>query len=485
MRVLGFILILLGGLAVVLAVNAWRLRPAAGFPAVGFLPLDEAAAAERLAGAVRIPTVSSAEREHNDPSQVLALHEYLRTQFPRVHAAFKREVVNGQSLLYTWTGTNPAAKPLLLLSHLDVVPVEPGTEGKWTHAPFSGDIADGFVWGRGTLDDKAGVLGQLEAAELLLGRNFAPARTIYFAFGHDEEIGGRQGAVQIAKLLQERGVHAEFTLDEGGAITLGVVAGVGRPVASVMAAEKGYVSFRLRVHAPGGHSSIPPRYTAVGQLARAVARLQDAPMPAHLEPPVSDMLDRLAPEMQAGPRLAVANRWLFGPLLRRMFERAPVTNALVRTTTAPTMFHAGFKDNVLPSEAEAVVNFRLFPGDTVADVEQHIRKVIRDQGVQVVADSDFASEATPVADTNSPAFHVLERTVGEVFPETVFTTGLFIAAADNRHYAAVRDNGYYFLPVSFRPQDLERVHGANERIGVHDYSRAVQFYARLMMNAAR
>jgi carboxypeptidase PM20D1 len=483
-RVLGTLSLLLLALAAVLAFNTMRLSAPKPAPVRGFLPLDEAGAAQRLAGAIRIPTISYAERERADGGHLDDLHAYLQKTFPRVHAQLQREVVNQHSLLYTWLGSDPAAPPVLLLSHLDVVPIEPGTESRWLHAPFSGDIDGGFIWGRGTLDDKCGVIGLLEAAELMLGQGFHPRRTIYFAFGHDEEIGGLDGATRIAELLAARGVHAEFTLDEGGAITLGVVSGVAPPVSSIMAAEKGYASFRLVAHAAGGHSSLPPKQTAVGELARAVARVQDAPMPARLAAPVPEMLTRLIPQMPAWQRVVMANTWLFGPLVLRKFESSIVTNALVRTTTAPTMFHAGIKDNVLPSEAVAVVNFRLLPGDSIDDVAAHLREVIADDAITIELDNAFAHPATPVADTRSPAFAVLETTANEVFPETIVTTGLFIAAADNRHYARVRDNGYYFLPVTFRPEDIERVHGTNERIGVHDYARAVQYYARLMMNAA-
>lgn len=485
-RMLVWTVMLLSAVAGVLLFNTLRLQPREAPPAAAgkALPVDAAAAAERLAGAIRIPTVSHADRARQDPGAFLALHDYLGRAFPRVHASLQRETVNGSSLLYTWTGTDASAQPVLLLSHLDVVPVEPGTEGRWTHPPFSGDIADGHVWGRGTLDDKVGVLGILEAAEALLAQGFQPRRTLLFAFGHDEEIGGREGAVRIAALLAERGIRAEFSLDEGGAVTVGVVAGLQRPVASVMAAEKGYASFRLSVHSPGGHASMPPRRTAIGRLAAAVARLQDQPMPARIGPPVDDMLMRLAPELPPGQRVAIANRWLFDALLTRMLSTGPVTNALVRTTTAPTVFRAGFKDNVLPADAEAVINFRLRPGDSLAAVERHIREVIDDPKVEVALDEEFASEPTAVADTTAPAFELLERSVGEVFPEALFTSGLFVAASDNRHYAAVRDNGYYFLPVSFRQEDLPRIHGTDERIAIADYARAVQFYARLMRNSA-
>ena len=482
------ILKVLGGgillLAVVLVINTLRVQPTSQAPAAQNLAeVDETAAAQRLAGALRIPTVTINEAEKVDWSRWPVLHEYLSTSFPAVHRELKREIVNQYSLLYTWEGPDPNAPPILLLAHQDVVPIEPGTEKSWAHAPFDGVVAEGIVWGRGALDDKSSLLAQLEAVELLLAQNFKPARTIYFAFGHDEEIGGRQGAVKIAELLQSRGVQAEFSLDEGGVLAQGVMPGIQRPVATIATAEKGYVSFKLTARDAGGHSSRPPKITAIGRLARAVARLEKKQRPVRLAPPVDEMLQRLAGELPWAQRLAIANLWLLRPLVARQMAQGQVTNALVRTTTAPTMFNAGVKDNVLPVVATAVVNFRVLPGETIAGLEAHVRAAIDDAAIEL-APLDFSSEPSPVADSATPAYAMLEKTVNEVFPEAIVTTGLVIGATDNRHYGAVRRARYNFLPVTITAEDLARVHGANERIAVKDHARAVRFYVQLLRNTA-
>ncbi|TXH05593.1 MAG: M20 family peptidase [Nevskiaceae bacterium] len=469
-------------LAVVLAWNTSRLQPPSP-PANALppLPLDEAGAAQRLAGAVRIPTISYEDRQRIDAKALDDLADYLVRSYPRVHATLQRERV-GHSLLYTWPGRDAAAKPVLLLAHLDVVPVEPGSEKSWTHAPFSGDIADGYVWGRGALDDKNCALALMETAETLLAQGFAPRQTIYFAFGEDEEIGGAEGAAKIAALLKSRGVHAAFSLDEGGAITHGIVNGITRPVATIMAAEKGYLSLRLSAKASGGHSSMPPGETAIGQLARAVARVQNRRLPGRLVAPVTDMLDRLAPEMPLGQRVAVANRWLFAPLLVRVMSRTPVGNALVRTTTAPTMFNSGVKDNVLPSEATAIINFRLLPGDRIEDVERHVKLAIADDRITVRREDDFARNPTAVSDTHSAAFDVLERSIREIYPEVVVSTGLMFGASDTRNYEGVYDNRYNFSPTLYEPADLARVHGTDERVSVKGYADMIRWYVRLLQN---
>lgn len=445
--------------------------------------LDEAGAVERLAGALRIPTISHEDKALNDPQPFAALAAHFEKGFPRVHAALAREFV-GPSLLYTWSGRDAAAAPILLLGHMDVVPVEPGTEAHWTHPPFGGVVADGQLWGRGARDDKASVLALLEGVELLLAEGFVPARTIVLAFGHDEEIGGQEGALQVAARLKSRGLKAEFLLDEGGAVLDGIVKDVSRPVAAIMAAEKGYFTVKLTTRGEGGHSSRPPPQTAIGQLARAVARVQDHPLPVRLERPVTDMFDRLAPEMPFVKRLGLANRWLFGRTIARDLARDPTTNTLVRTTTAPTVFRAGIKDNVLPSEASALINFRLLPGDTREDVLAHVRRVVDDPGVEVAPASSFASEASPPSPVDNRAFRLLAQTARETFPDVLVSTGLVTGATDARHYAGLYEARYNFSPMSLKPQDLPTVHGTNERIPVADYLRMVRFYIRLLRNDA-
>ena len=477
----------LAALAVALLLGVCLIRVAllpapapAGTPGIA-VDVDADGAVRRLASALRVQTVSHEDRARIDPAAFAALAAELRQGFPRVHQALTVESV-GPSLLYTWTGRDPAGPPIILTAHLDVVPVEPGTEGAWTHPPFAGVVADGFIWGRGTRDDKSSASTLLEAAELLLASGYQPPRTVYLAFGHDEEIGGQQGAKQIAALLRSRGVRAEFLLDEGSAVLQGLVDGVARPVAAINAAEKGYLTVKLTTRQEGGHSSRPPAQTAVGRLARAVARVQETPLPARLERPVTDMFDRLAPEMGFGRKLALANRWLFGPVLLRLFARDPTTNALVRTTTAPTVIHAGIKDNVLPSEATALVNFRLLPGDSTEDVLAHVRRVVDDPAVEVTPGGEFHSEPSTPAPVDGPAFGLLARTALETWPDAVVSTGLVIGGTDARHYEGVFEARYNFSPSVIRAEDLPTIHGTNERIGVDNYLDMIRYYVRLLRN---
>lgn len=444
------------------------------------LAIDAAAAAERLAGALRLRTVSHQDPADFDGGQFRALHDYLARQFPRVHQTLRREAVNDYSLLYTWPGGGDG-RPALLLAHLDVVPVDPSSEASWVHPPFAGAIADGYVWGRGAVDDKGSALAILEAIEHLLAAGYQPPRTVMLAFGHDEELLGEQGAQAMAALLKARGVSPEFVLDEGGSILEGLFPGVASPVASVGMAEKGYVSVELTVDGSGGHSSIPPRRTAVGQLSAAIDRLEEQRMPANIDAAMRRSFEYIGPEMIPPMRLVFANLWLFRPLVEWQMAQAPRTDAILRTTTAPTMFHAGVKENQLPTSARAVVNFRILPGDTIDDVLAHVGRVVADPQVQVRV-LGRADDPSPVSDVDAPAFAYLNRTIRSVNPDAVVAPFLVLGATDARFYSGLTPNVYRFLPMRTRPDDVPRFHGLNERIGIDNYVGMIRFYAELLGN---
>src|SRR3954447_23099272 len=302
--------------------------------AVSRVAVEDQDAAARLGEAIRFQTISSFTDPDSDAEALRGLQAHIAKSFPAFHAAAKQETVATYSLLYTWEGTDPKAAPIALLAHQDVVPVAPGTAKDWQHPPFDGGIADGFVWGRGSWDDKGNLYAMLEAAEQMTKAGFRPKRTIFFAFGHDEEVGGTRGAKAIAALLASRGVRLDYLLDEGLLITEGLVKGLDRPAALIGVAEKGYATLVLTAHATPGHSSMPPRETAIGMMSAALARLEDHRLPTQLRSTVSEMFDTLAPEMGGVNRLVLSNLWLFKPLLLRQLEKESTTEAMVRTTTA-------------------------------------------------------------------------------------------------------------------------------------------------------
>lgn len=433
---------------------------------------------EHLAQAVAIPTVSIASG--GDPASFVALHALLRERFPKTYATLDVTAIHDHALVLHWRGRDAAAPPIILTAHLDVVPVEPGTEAGWTQPPFGGVVRDGHIWGRGAMDDKLGVVGILAAVESLLAEGFVPSRDVWIGLGHDEEVGGAEGAVAIAAWLQQRGVKAEFLLDEGGAVVSGVIPGIVSPIAFVGIAEKGHASFELVAHDEGGHSSMPPPQGAIGRVAEAIVRLEREQMPARLHGPSAQMIDRLTPEHTFVARLVLANRWMFDPALRWVMSRHPATNAIVRTTTAPTIFEAGSADNVLAAKARAVVNFRLLPGDTVATVEAHILEVTEELELTVRC-AKKCWDPSPVSRTEGPAWEAVGRAILWTWPEAIVSPSLVVGATDARHYAAVAQDVYRFLPLRMLDADRKRLHGTDERIAVDDLHTAVRFYQALLV----
>jgi carboxypeptidase PM20D1 len=441
-------------------------------------------AAERLARAVRIPTVSHSERSETDFAAFSALHRYLAASFPRAHSTLLREAVNDYSLLFTWPGSDRTLKPILLMGHLDAVPVEPGTEGKWQQSPFSGAIVDGFIWGRGAIDNKSAVVGILEAVEMLVTEGFQPKRTIYLAFGHDEERGGTDGARAIAALLKGRGVELEMVLDEGGVIAEGLLPGISAPVALIGVAEKGFVTIELNVRGTGGHSSLPPRESAIGILSAAITRLEENQMPSRLEGATRQFFDTVGPRFPIGQRTVFANLWLTESLVERKLESSPSTNAMIRTTTATTVFQAGSKDNVLATSARADINFRILPGDTVARVVEHVRRVIADSRIDVRIGGAFQSEPSAVSSRDSASFQILEHTIQSLAPDAVVAPYLVAVVTDARYFADFSRSVFRFLPLRLTSRDLERIHGIDERVAIDQYETAIRIYRQLLFNAA-
>jgi carboxypeptidase PM20D1 len=474
-----------GALGAVLVANTLRVAAPAGppsAPSAARAPVvDAALVASHLAATLRVQTISHEDRAEDDPTAVGRLHAVLAATYPRVHAALAREELGDGGLLFTWKGSDASLRPAILAAHQDVVPVEPGTEAAWREPPFAGAVSGGFVWGRGALDDKLSLVGLLEAAESLLAEGFTPRRTILLAFGADEEVSGERGAKVIAAALAARGVRAEYVLDEGMAVTEGIFPDVSPPVAVIGLGEKGFATLELVVDGAGGHSSMPPVETAVSVLASAVARVAAAPMPARMTEATRRSLERLAPYLPFGKRIGAANLWLLEPLVVRALASQNVTSALVRTTTAPTMFQAGVKENVLPSRARAAVNFRILPGDTVEGVVAHVTRAVADSRVQIRVMPGFPHDPPPLASADSAAYRRIEQAVQRIYPTAVVAPGLVLGATDGRHYAGVADAVYHFVPFVVRgAAERDQIHGTNERVPVADLEAAVAFYRELM-----
>lgn len=476
----------LGGLLVVLAavltVNTLRYAPKVAPSDAGALalqPVDAEALARQLSAAIRLRTVAPSSQNRADFEGFLAL---LEESFPGVNSTLERELINGLTPLYRWQGRNPDLAPVLLTGHYDVVPAWDADPAGWEHPPFAGEIADGFVWGRGTLDDKGAVLAMMAAAEALVAEGFQPERTIYFSFGHDEETGGKMGAGAVVEHLRAQGVQLAWSLDEGSMVLRGMVPGLARDVASINVAEKGYMTVDLVARAAGGHSSLPPRETAVGILAAGVAKLQAQPFPGGLTDVSAEFFDGLGPHFGFPEKAVFANQWLFRPVLESQLGGSEGTDAMLRTTIAPTMLSGSDTENVLPQEAVATVNFRIHPRDTVDSVLAYVARVVDDPRVEI-RPREGARAASGVSSAESKAFALLAVSFQAVFGDVAVVPGLTVAATDSAHYAAVADDSYRINPFVFEPHDLPRIHGVNERVSLENLEKAVQFYRIVMQGA--
>lgn len=444
--------------------------------------LDVAAASfiEHLTAAIRIPTVSHSDRAAIDYGEFVRFREFLRATYPLTHQRMQREVIGGHSLLYTWAGSAADTKPILLMAHQDVVPIEPDAD--WERPPFAGLADDEYLWGRGTLDDKGSLIAILEAAERLLGRGFWPRCTIYLAFGHDEEIGGSEGAAVIAASLAERKVRLEFVLDEGGAVTTGVFPMIDGPLALIGIGEKGAVDIEITAMGEGGHSSMPPPSSAVGVLAEAIRAIETNPMPPRLAEQ-QHLLGRLA-ELSTWPRSTVLRHHrLFAGRLKRRFAAGPHTSALIRTTAAVTMVAGGVKSNVLPKEARAVVNFRIMPGDSSTGVVDHVRSLVGDRVAIHIVEGGFTGEPSPLSDPTSDAYELVANTIGAAFAGAPAAPWILMAGTDSRYFHPIADNVFRFAPFTVTAEDMNRIHGAGERIRTTEAAAAVAFYEQLMTAA--
>ncbi|MGE0740998.1 MAG: M20 family peptidase [Hyphomonadaceae bacterium] len=451
----------------------------AQIPDASAYQIDVSAAAIRLSEAIRFRTVSLVQ-ETDDRAQFEQFHAWMQQRYPAFHAAAAREIVGELSLLYTWRGSDPGQPPIVLLAHQDVVPVPEDTRAAWGVDPFGGVIRNDEIWGRGAIDDKGSLVAILEAAEHLAAQGRQPVRTIIFAFGHDEEIGGDGGAVLMAAKLAERGVRAWFVLDEGLA-ALDRHPLTGRPASMIGISERGFGTLHVRAVGQPGHSSMPPPQTAVSLVSEAVVRIHDMPIERRLEGgPALGMMRALAPELSLTNRMAVSNEWLFGPLLRQRMSGSPPAQALLGTTIAPTMINGGVRPNVLPAEATAMINFRLHPRDTAADVLRRARAEVADlEGVTL----DWAEpprDASAISSTTSSSYALIAALSRAMLPDAPVAPGLVLAGTDSRHYEGVAENVYRFQPILLSAEDLEGPHGLNEHLSIANFERMIRFYIGLM-----
>lgn len=447
---------------------------------ISAISIKEAQIAHHLSEVVQIQSISKVDAADIDQHPFIEMRDWIEKTFPLLSSELERAVINEYSLLFKWKGTENKPDPVLFNAHLDVVPVDEETLDEWNSGPFSGEIKGGYVWGRGTQDMKNQLVALLEAVEGLLKDGYTPKRTIYLAFGHDEEISGFQGGKKIAEKLKSQSVKLAAVLDEGGMLTQGMMVGVEEPVGLVGITEKGYLTLKLSAQGKPGHSSMPPRQTAVGVIARALALMDDNPMPARLDI-ILPTLQNVGHLLPFGLQLVIANAWLFKPILLKQLAKTAQMNAVIRTTHAATMIEGGIKENILPAAASAKVNYRLLPGDSIQDAIDHFKKVIGDPRVEISFDEKSGGwSASDVSPTDTSAYLSLDLVIRQVFDNVTVAPYVCIAATDSRYYQPICRNIYKFSPVLMTAELRSGVHGINERISVDGLGKMVVFLTRLM-----
>ncbi len=442
---------------------------------------DLEAAVARLSAAAQIRTISHQDPADNDVAEWDRLHAWLAATYPATHRAMTRTILPNRTLIYHWPGSDTALAPIIVMAHQDVVPVTEGTEGDWKYPPFAGTIAEQAVWGRGTVDDKGSLVGLFEAIEALAGHGFKPKRGIYLVSGHDEEAGG-SGAIAAAARLKAEGVKAIFTLDEGS-IVLTDTPVINGPAIMIGIAEKGYATLKVTANAPGGHSSMPPAETGAGTLARAITAITDKPFPLDIQGPGAAMLDALAAEKGGTTKMAVANQWLFGPILKRQVAATPSTSAAFRTTIAPTMLEGSPKENVLPQTANALINYRIAPWNRSADVMARARNAVGELPVDL-AWVKPPREPSRVSSTSSQGWKWIAAAARADAPDAVLSPILVVAGTDSRSMEPVSQDVYRFMPMHFSLKESAMIHGTNEHMKVDSFKRMIHFYARLLATSA-
>ncbi|MCG8306224.1 MAG: M20/M25/M40 family metallo-hydrolase [Cytophagales bacterium] len=474
-KILSFIIFILVVFTVYLIFNTLTFKSKQiNYKAVKKIALNDSSI-YRLAQAVGIKTISPEHPAEFDSAGFEAFKTFLEETYAGVERHLEKTVVNSYSFLYKWQGKDSRLKPVVLVAHLDVPPVPPEDADARSSRPFSGEIKDGLLWGRGTLNNKTSVIGILEAANHLIQRGFEPSRSVFLAFGHDKEVGGDNGAKSIAKLLKANGIRPEFVLGEGPAITQGLVPGVLTDVALIGIAEKGSATLTLSVDPDEGHSN---NERAADVLTRAITLLEDHPFPVKITEPVRQFLEHAGPEMRFQDKLLFANNRLLRLLAPGIYLQAGPGKAFVQTTMDPTVC-GGIRENT-PS-ASATINFRMLPGVRVETVVEQVKKAIDDDRINIDVHK-LRSDPGNVSSTNSTGYAIIDKTIREIFPETITVPNLVLAATDGRHYGETCEDVYRFLPVRLNPDNIDAIRGVDERIPVNEFEDAVRFYVRLIEN---
>lgn len=437
-------------------------------------PIDEDAAAKRLQAMIRCRTESFADSEKENKAEFNRFITQLSALYPILDERTTREEIGDKGLMYRWKGQSQE-NPTVLMAHYDVVPAD---DSQWSQSPFAANVVDGVMYGRGTLDTKGTMHGILEAAQALLQKGFTPKNDVYLCFAGDEEVMGH-GARDIVGVLDSRGIRPQMVLDEGGAVVNGAFPGVKQPCAVVGVAEKGSINIDLTAKAKGGHSSAPAPHTALGLLGRAMARVEQKPMPARFPKPAMELFDTLGRHSGFGLRLVFANLWCFRPLLDLICKKSGgEMNALVRTTCAFTRAKGSEAYNILEQEATVGCNARIICGETADEVLQRLQKTIGDDHITLkLVGGDDPSE---VSKTFDETWDRLRSAILKSFPDAIVSPYLMLACSDSRHYQRICQHVYRFSGMALSKEERGLIHNANERMPLSAIPKTIEFFANVL-----
>lgn len=439
-------------------------------------------AAERLSTLIQIPTVASSAAEplSTDEAAVFGrMRSQLEEFYPLTFGRAQLDEVGRAGVMLRLPGAS-TERPVVLMAHQDVVPVPEDWQAEgWEHPPFDGVIADGFVFGRGALDDKGALVVLLEAVESLLSEGWKPPRDLYLLMGADEEAYG-DCAVAATALLESRGIEPYLVLDEGGAVATGAFPTVKKEIAVVGVSEKGIVTLELVADGGGGHASTPPKRSAAGLIAAAVCEIEEHPFPGSVHDVTVEMFETLAPHASRTVRGLLRRAGSLRPLLARVLPHLGAeTAAIVRTTTAVTVMEGSTSHNVLATRARALINMRVAVGTTVDEAIARVREVIDDDRITVnVLERTEPSPVSPTRD--DPRWLALREAVAASYPEAVMAPYVMLAASDARHVARIAPATYRFAPLRMSASQRAAVHGPNEKVEVESLGRGVAFYRALL-----
>lgn len=432
-----------------------------------------------LSDAIKLPTIANRDESLVDWTPFDEFHAFLEKSYPLMHEKLEKQIISTRSLLYHWRSEHPEKEPIALLSHQDVVPVTPGTEDDWKYPAYSGEVAEGFLWGRGAIDMKNHLIAVCEAVETLLEEGYVPERDVYLCFGHNEEVmaeGEICGADCMMRWFKEHGIRLDCVLDEGGAILEAKVDKViDGHLAGVGIAEKGHVDFEISVNAKGGHSSQPPKHSALGELSRIVCKLENNQFKAELTPQLYSLFNEIGKNTTYPVRCVMSNLPVLKPLITKICSEIPPVASMMRTTTAVTMANGSPAPNVLPQKATVNVNFRIMPGQTIDDVEKHIRKIAGPKAEIKMVSGKNPSKISP---TDSRAFNAISKICKEMDPKAIVAPYLVMGGTDARQYEDVCDNIYRYSPFLMDTALLLTTHGTNERIPLTSLKDGVVFFKK-------